>query len=244
MDALASTADLPAVPLHVAIIMDGNGRWAKARGLTRVAGHKRGAESVRVAIDSAIRFRVRYLTLFSFSSENWKRPKDEVAELMRLLRFYLENEIDFLMERAVRLRVIGQRGQLGDNLVALIEKAERVTAHNARLNLIVALNYGARQELADACRRIAAGVAAGRLALNEIDEAAVGRALYTHDIPDPDILIRTSGEMRISNFLLWQCAYAELVFIDTLWPDFSSADFAQAVKEFQSRERRYGAAGA
>jgi undecaprenyl diphosphate synthase len=243
MDAAASTADLPATPLHVAIIMDGNGRWAKSRGLKRVAGHKQGAESVRVAIDSAIRFGVRYLTLFSFSSENWKRPQTEVSELMQLLRFYLENEIDFLMERSVRLRVIGQRQRLGQKLVSLVTDVERRTEQNRRMTLVVALNYGARQEIADACRQVATQVAAGEIAVRDVDETVIGDALYTRDIPDPDILIRTSGELRISNFLLWQCAYTELVFIDTLWPDFSQADFAFAIEEFQGRERRYGASG-
>lgn len=231
------------MPVHVAIIMDGNGRWAKARGLPRVAGHKRGAEAVRRTITAAGELGVRYLTLYGFSSENWKRPADEVDDLMGLLRHYLRGEIAELHRNGVRLRVIGDRARLAPDIVALIENAEAMTGANTGLNLIVALSYGARAEITDAVRRIAESAAAGKTAPSSIDEETVTRALWTADIPDPDLVIRSSGEKRLSNFLLWQSAYAELVFVDTLWPDFGKDDLLAAVGEFQRRERRYGAAG-
>lgn len=230
-------------PTHVAIIMDGNGRWAKARGLPRTAGHKQGAESVRVAVESAMDLGVRYLTLFGFSSENWKRPQPEITDLMGLLRLYLRNEVKFLKKNNVRLRVIGDRNKLSDDIRTLIEKAEAETAGNTALDLTIALSYGSRDEIVTAARRLAEDVAAGRLALDAIDEAALAGRLFTADLPDPDLLIRTSGEQRVSNFLLWQLAYAEMVFLDTLWPDFSDAIFREAVAEFGGRERRYGTAG-
>lgn len=236
--------DLPPPPVHVAIIMDGNGRWARARGLPRTAGHKRGANAVKVAVESATRTGVRYLTLFGFSSENWKRPQDEVRDLMGLLRYYLQNEIAFLQEHNVRLRVIGDRERLASDIVELIETCERQTRMNSGLTLIMALSYGGRAEIVAAARRLAEKAMAGLIDPVNIDEAVLAGHLYTVDIPDPDVLIRTSGEKRISNFLLWQLAYAELVFVDTLWPDFSREDFASALREFHRRERRYGAAPA
>jgi len=229
-------------PIHVAIIMDGNGRWAKARGLPRVAGHKRGAEAVRRTVTGAAELGIKYLTLYGFSSENWKRPAAEIDDLMALLRLYLVKEIDELNRQGVRLRVIGQRSRLQPDIVQLIEEAEGRTVGNRRLGLTVALSYGGRAEIADAARRIALEVRAGRLDPQAVDEALFERFLYTSGIPDPDLLIRTSGEKRISNFLLWQCAYAELVFLDRLWPDFTRDDLEGAIMEYHGRDRRYGAA--
>lgn len=233
-----------APPTHVAIIMDGNGRWALNRGLPRTAGHRRGAEAVRTAVRTAAKLGIPYLTLYGFSSENWKRPVSEVNDLMGLLRYYLRSEIAELHKEGVRLRVIGERERLEPDIVAMIEDAERRTAGNRRLTLTVALSYGGRTEITAAARRLAADVANGRLKPEEIDEAAFAARLFTADMPDPDLLIRTSGEKRISNFLLWQLAYAEFVFVDTLWPDFSESDFETAIREYQGRERRYGATGA
>jgi undecaprenyl diphosphate synthase len=241
MEALPASAE-PKPPVHVAIIMDGNGRWAKARGLPRVAGHKRGAEAVRRTVTGAAELGVQYLTLYGFSSENWKRPPAEIDDLMGLLRLYLNNEIEELDRKGVRLRVIGQRSRLQPDIVRLIEGAERRTAANRKLNLIVALSYGGRAEIADAARCIAEGVSAGRIDPAAVDEDLFERFLYTADIPDPDLLIRTSGEKRISNFLLWQCAYAELVFLERLWPDFTRDDLESAITEYHGRDRRYGAA--
>ncbi|MEO5375127.1 MAG: isoprenyl transferase [Alphaproteobacteria bacterium] len=221
--------------------MDGNGRWAQARGLPRVMGHKRGAEAVRTVVRAASDLGIRYLTLFGFSTENWRRPLGEVSDLMGLLRLYLRNEVAELHRNGVRLRIIGERGRLADDIVALIQDAERLTDANRVLTLTVALSYGGRQEILQAVRHLAAEVAAGRLTPENIDEAALGARLFTADMPDPDLLIRTSGEKRISNFLLWQSAYTELVFTDTLWPDFSRQDLEQAIGEFSRRERRYGA---
>ncbi len=228
-------------PNHVAIIMDGNGRWARARGLPNIEGHRQGAEAVRAATEAAIRNSIRYLTLYGFSSENWNRPRGEVDSLMGLLRRYLRGEISELHKNGIRLRVIGDRTQLSDEIVRLIEKSEEQTAKNTELDLILALSYGGRDEITEAARRLSKKVLAGELTPDSItgDEFAI--CLETADIPDPDLLIRTSGEKRISNFLLWQLAYAEFVFLDTLWPEFSGQHFKQALSEFWSRERRYGA---
>lgn len=230
-------------PRHVAIIMDGNGRWARSRGLPRAAGHKRGAEAVRRAVEGAVELGIGYLTLYGFSSENWKRPAEEVNDLMGLLRHYLRSEIAELHARNVRIRFIGERAQLAPDIVALIGQAEQQTHNNTALNLIVALNYGGRGEITTAARRVAEDVAAGRRRPEDIDDAVFQSHLSTAGVPDPDVVIRTSGEKRLSNFLLWQSAYAELVFIDTLWPDFGKQDFENALHEFHRRERRYGAAG-
>jgi len=243
MATLPLESDRHEIPDHVAIIMDGNGRWAKARGLPRVAGHKKGAESVRTAIKSAITLGVSYLTLYGFSSENWNRPEDEVKDLMGLLRFYLKSEIADLHKEGVRLRVIGDRSRLAGDIVAMIENAETMTADNVRLTLVIALSYGGRAEIASAVRAIAVEVAKGRLSPSDIDENIIADQLYTSGIPDPDLLIRTSGEQRVSNFLLWQMAYTEFVFIETLWPDFGHEEFERAVHEYHGRERRYGATG-
>ena len=231
------------IPRHVAIIMDGNGRWAKARGLPRTIGHREGAEALRRAVRAAAEFGVGYLTVFGFSSENWKRPPEEVTDLMGLLRLYLRKEIAEIDENGVRLRVIGDRDRLSEDIIQLIEDAERRTARNTRLNLTVALSYGGRAEIVRAARQLANAVRAGSLDPDDIDEGALQRHLFTADIPDPDLVIRTSGEKRISNFLLWQCAYAEYVFMDKLWPDFAGEDLKLAITEFGGRKRRYGAAG-
>jgi undecaprenyl diphosphate synthase len=242
MEALSSSAGAPP-PLHVAIIMDGNGRWAKARGLPRTIGHQRGADAVRRTVRGAVELGISYLTLFGFSSENWKRSAAEIDDLMALLRFYLRSETAELDRNGVRIRVIGDRTRLPDDIVTLIDDAEGRTRRNARLNLTVALSYGGRSEIALAARRLAQAVHAGELAVEDVDEAAFARRLLTVDIPDPDVVIRTSGEKRISNFLLWQSAYAELIFFDRLWPDFTRDDLESAIHEFHRRDRRYGAAG-
>jgi undecaprenyl diphosphate synthase len=226
----------------VAIIMDGNRRWARARGMPPVFGHRQGAEAVRRSVEGCIGIGIRYLTLYAFSSENWGRPVVEVGELMNLLRLYLRREIDSLDRNGVRVRVIGEREALATDIRRLIDDAEQRTRDNARLDLIVALNYGARAELVRACRKLAAEVKAGRLEPGAIDDARLAAALDTAGTPDPDLLIRTSGEQRISNFLLWQLAYTEMVFLPVRWPDFDEEHLRAAVAEYARRERRYGAA--
>jgi undecaprenyl diphosphate synthase len=238
MDTLGSPLPPPA---HVAIIMDGNGRWAKARGLPRVAGHRRGGEAVRRAVTAAAELGISYLTLFGFSSENWKRPAHEVDDLMTLLRHYLRGEVAELHRNNVRVRVIGDRLRLAPDIVTLIDNTETLTAGNTGLRLSVALSYGGRAEIAGAARRIAEAAMVGQLRPDQIDETVFARYLLTADMPDPDLVIRTSGEQRLSNFLLWQTAYSEFVFIDTLWPDFTKTDLERALSEFRGRERRYGA---
>ncbi len=229
-------------PVHVAIIMDGNGRWANARGLPRTAGHKRGAEAARRAVKGALSMGVSYLTLYGFSAENWKRPATEVDDLMGLLRWYLHSQIAEMVKEGIRLRVIGDRARLSLELKDLIAEAEAVTADNRRLNLTMAISYGGRQEIVAATRRLVERVLENGLAPDEIDESVFEAELDTAGLPDPDLILRTSGEQRISNFLIWQSAYSELVFVDKLWPDFGEADLAAAIQEFQSRDRRYGAA--
>jgi len=241
MDDARFTPD-PVSPRHVAIIMDGNGRWANARGLPRTLGHRQGAEAVRRCVAGALEMRIPFLTLFGFSSENWRRPMTEVEDLMGLLRRYLKSEIAEFHKNGIRLRVIGERGRLPRDIVRLIEDAEDRTAENEDLDLVMAISYGARQEIASAARELAQAVAAGELTPEDIDEETFSAGLLTAGIPDPDLLIRTSGEQRLSNFLLWQSAYSELVFVDKLWPDFDKSDLAAAVAEFRQRERRYGAA--
>ena len=230
-------------PLHLAIIMDGNGRWAQARGLPRIEGHRHGAKSVRTAIECSVKYGIRYLTLYSFSSENWNRPQNEVEDLMGLLRRYLRSEIAELQQNGIRLRVIGNRGELSPDIVALIEESENCTAGNRALDLTIAVSYGGRSEITAAAKRLAKKVYHGALDPTQITEDMFSGQLDTRDIPDPDLLIRTSGEQRVSNFLLWQLAYSELIFIDTLWPDFSERDFRTALSEFEKRERRFGASG-
>ena len=231
----------PAPPRHIAIIMDGNGRWAKARGLPRFAGHQRGADSVREVVQSCRELGVSYLTLYAFSSENWKRPASEVDDLMGLLRVYLRREMDELHRNDIRVRFIGDRSRLAPDIIDLLARYERTTGQNTSMTLIVALNYGSHNEIVDACRRLAGEVEAGKRRASEIDAALFANYLQTADIPDPDLLIRTSGEQRLSNFLLWQSAYSELVFVNTLWPDFGRKSLEDAIDEFHRRDRRYGA---
>jgi undecaprenyl diphosphate synthase len=237
-----SAAGAPrSMPRHVVIIMDGNGRWAQARGLPRIAGHRRGAEAVRRTVSGAVELGIPYLTLFGFSSENWKRPSGEIYDLMGLLRHYLLAEIAELHRNGIRLKVIGEVDRLAPDIVQMIERAEALTRGNSAITLTIALSYGGRAEIVAAVRAIAAQAAAGSMAVGAIDEECIARHLFTLDLPDPDLLIRTSGEQRISNFLLWQCAYSELVFTKTLWPDFGKGDLEQAIGEYCGRERRYGA---
>jgi undecaprenyl diphosphate synthase len=240
---LPAAADLTPGPHHVAIIMDGNGRWAKARGLPRVAGHRRGADAVRRVVRGAGELGIPVLTLFAFSTENWTRPADEVNDLMGLLRHYLRNELEELHKNGARLRVIGNRDGLAADIVRDIDEAQKMTQANARIDVNICINYGARDEILQATRSLARRVAAGELAADGIDEARFEQELLTAGVPDPDLLIRTSGEQRISNFLLWQCAYSELVFVDTLWPDFGKDHLERAIAEFRRRERRYGGVG-
>jgi undecaprenyl diphosphate synthase len=228
-------------PAHVAIIMDGNGRWAQARGLPRFEGHRRGVDAVRRAVRSAIAHDVRYLTIYSFSSENWRRPPDEVAMLMGLLKRFIRNDLAELNRNDVRVRIIGERGNLAPDIAPLLVEAESLTKNNRGLTLTVAFNYGGRQEIVEAARRLAIEVRDGRVDANAIGIEDFAERLDTAGLPDPDLIIRTSGEMRLSNFLLWQAAYAELVFLPILWPDFDDAAFVSALDQYASRERRFGA---
>jgi undecaprenyl diphosphate synthase len=230
------------LPRHIAIIMDGNGRWARARGLPRIAGHRHGSEAARRIVTAAAEIGIPYLTLFGFSSENWRRPTDEIHDLMALLRYYLRGEVAALHKNGVRLKVIGQRARLDRDIVALIEEAEALTRDNIAIQLTIALSYGGRAEIVAAARVLAEQAASGRLDPAEVTEEVLADQLFTAGLPDPDLLIRTSGEQRISNFLLWQCAYSELVFTKTLWPDFSRHDLEQAIHEYRNRDRRYGVA--
>ncbi len=226
--------------LHVEIIMDGNGRWAASRGLPRFEGHRRGVEALRRAVRAASELGVRYLTVYSFSSENWARPPQEIADLMGLLKLFIRSDLHRLDEAGVRVRVIGERDNLKPEIVSLLEEAENRTRRNNKLDLIVAFNYGSRQEIVEAARALARDVAAGRLDPDAIDEAAFAARLWTAGTPDPDFIIRTSGEMRLSNFLMWQSAYTELVFLPIYWPDFDRAAFEEAIASFRLRERRFG----
>ncbi len=232
------------VPRHVGIIMDGNGRWAAARGLPRALGHKAGAEAARRTIEAAGEAGIGWLTLFAFSSENWRRPADEVQDLTLLLRHYLSHEVSRLVKEGVRLRVIGERERFGPDLLRAILRAEEATEGGTRLNLNVALSYGGRAEIVTAAREIARRAAAGRLDPESVDEECFGSFLGTAGMPDPDLIIRTSGEQRLSNFLLWQSAYAEFVFQDVLWPDYGASHLAAACGEYARRDRRYGARAA
>jgi undecaprenyl diphosphate synthase len=229
------------VPRHIAIIMDGNRRWAEARGLPVALGHKAGAEAARRAVEAAAQNGVGWLTLFAFSSENWTRPPDEVTALTGLLRHYLRSEVASLAKEGVRLRVIGDRARFGPEVGREIERAEALTAGGTRLNLNMALSYGSRAEIVAAARAVAEAVRNGTLDPAALDEEAFAARLFTHGMPDPDLIIRTSGEQRLSNFLLWQAAYAEFVFLDVLWPDFGAPHMAEAIADYARRERRYGA---
>ena len=228
------------VPRHVAIIMDGNGRWAAARGLPRVEGHRRGVEALRKTVRAASELGISVLTIFSFSSENWSRPPSEIRDLLTLLRRFIRNDLFDLHKSNVHVRVIGQRDGLAADIRGLLEEAEELTKHNDGLMLVVAFNYGARQEIARAARRLALEVLAGRLAADEITPELLARHLDEPDLPDPDVIIRTSGEQRLSNFLLWQAAYSELVFVPINWPDFDRAALEGAIAEYRRRERRFG----
>src|SRR5215212_220619 len=220
--------------------MDGNGRWAQQRSLPRAAGHKAGAEAVRRALQAAADNGVEVLTLYAFSSENWRRSTEEITDLTGLMRFYLERELNTLMKEGVRLRLIGDYSAFGPDLTDRLERALERTNDNSRLTLVVALNYGSQQEIVAAARTLAQRVGAGELKAEDIDERTIAAELQTHDLPELDLLIRTSGEVRLSNFLLWQAAYAELLFLDTLWPDFDEQAFADALAQFSRRQRRFG----
>lgn len=231
-----------AVPTHVAIIMDGNGRWAKKQNLLRIEGHKKGAKSVKEVLEGCKELGIKYLTLYAFSSENWNRPQDEVKGLMELLELYIGKELKTLHKRNIKLSVIGNRKKLWPQVKRQLEQAEQLTRNNTALNLTIALSYGSREELVEATKHIAQKIKQGDLKIEDINESCINKHLYSHTLPDPDLLIRTSGEQRISNFLLWQSAYTELYFTETLWPDFTKNDFIEAVNEYKKRERRYGLA--
>ncbi|MET3925178.1 isoprenyl transferase [Devosia sp. 2618] len=232
------------IPTHLGVIMDGNGRWAKARGKRRTEGHIEGVKSLRNLVELCINYGVAHLTVFSFSSENWTRPKDEISFIFNLLRRFVASDLQRLIRNNVRVRIIGSREGLEASLVRLIDDVEAKTAKNTGLVLIVAFNYGGKAEIADATRKIAREVAAGRLSPDSITEDTIASALYTAGLPDPDLIIRTSGEQRISNFLLWQAAYAEFIFVDEYWPDFDEASFVRVLETFSMRDRRFGGIGA
>jgi undecaprenyl diphosphate synthase len=231
------------IPRHVAIIMDGNGRWARERGLPRIEGHRRGAESVRQVVRACGELGIEYLTLYAFSIENWNRPKAEVSALMRLLEFYLKQEIVELNKNNVRLAAIGRVHELPQSAQRQLEKSMEALKKNTGLTLVLALSYGGRAEIVDAMRSIAREVKAGRLDVADVDEKVISRHLYTRSIPDPDLLIRTSGEMRVSNFLLWQISYAEIYVTETLWPDFRKVELLKALEDYSKRNRRFGLVG-
>jgi undecaprenyl diphosphate synthase len=232
------------VARHVAIIMDGNGRWAAERGLPRVEGHRQGVESVRRTVQAAMEFGVSHLTLFSFSSENWSRPKEEIHDLFGLLRRFVRRDLAELHKNGIKIRVIGARDGLEGDILHMLDDAVELTKDNTALNLTIAFNYGARDEIARAAERIAEDVKAGTIAPSDITQDLFGSYLDTAGLPDPDLLIRTSGELRLSNFLLWQLAYAEFVFVDVYWPDFSKELFEAAIAEYQRRNRRFGGTSA
>lgn len=233
----------PAVPLprHIAIIMDGNRRWALENGVTRLAGHKKGIEAARKCVEAALEEGIEFLTLYAFSSENWKRPKEEVDSLMGLLRLYVASELKRMAESDVRVRFIGRRDNLPSDIKDLLGKAERATAGNSKLTVTMAINYGSHGEILDAVKKLGNKIKTGELNPDELTEGDLAKALETFEEPDPDMVIRTGGEKRLSNFLLWQSAYSELVFIDSYWPDFNGKTLKAAIEEFQSRERRFGA---
>lgn len=232
--------DRSRVPRHVAIIMDGNGRWAQARGLPRVEGHRQGANSVENALECCAELGIPYLTLYCFSNENWKRPKDELSFLMGLLKTYLNQQTPRLIKNGIRLVVLGRREGLAPDVLAVMDRAIEKCQHGSKQTLCLAINYGSRQEIVDAMRTIAQQVADGELAPGAIDESTITEALYTRGIPDPDLLIRTSGELRISNFLLWQISYSELWVTPKAWPEFGKSDLIEAVRDYARRDRRFG----
>ncbi len=235
-----ATSDGFEVPRHVAIIMDGNGRWAAARGLPRVEGHRRGVVALRKTVRAAHDLGISVLTIFSFSAENWSRPQSEIRDLLSLLRRFIRNDLADLHKSNVRVRVIGEREDLSPDICDLLQEAEDLTRNNDGLTLVVAFNYGARQEIARAARRVAAEVAKGRLSADDVTPELLARHLDAPDMPDPDVIIRTSGEQRLSNFLMWQAAYSELIFVPINWPDFDQAALEAAIAEYRRRERRFG----
>ncbi|MEO5807190.1 isoprenyl transferase [Devosia sp.] len=244
MDPAVTAANAPGaalrIPVHLGVIMDGNGRWAKARGKLRTEGHIEGVKALRNVVELCINYGIANLTVFSFSSENWTRPKDEIAFIFNLLRRFVASDLQRLIRNNVKVRIIGSRTGLEASLIRLIDDVEAKTAANTGLTLIVAFNYGAKAEITDATRQIARAVAAGTLSPDDITEATIERELYTAGLPDPDLIIRTSGEQRISNFLLWQAAYAEFVFVDENWPDFDEASFVRVLQTYTRRDRRFG----
>ncbi len=240
---ISAAASNQRLPAHIAIIMDGNGRWAKAQGLPRTAGHKKGAESLRRVMDACRSAGIRYLTVYAFSSENWKRPADEINDLMQLLQHYLRQEMQTLHENNVRLRFIGDLSQLDSTIREQVDDAVQQTAKNSAFNLTIALSYGGRQEILRAIQKLVADVESGKRKAKDLSEQVFTEALDTAGLPEPDLLIRTGGEQRISNFLLWQSAYTEFYFTDALWPDFDAKHFTQALEDYATRERRYGNTG-
>ena len=235
----ADTAQLR-VPRHLAVTMDGNGRWAKMRGKPRTDGHRAGIDALRRLVEYCIRYSIDYVTVFSFSSENWSRPADEVNFIFGLLKRFVASDLQKLAENNVRIRISGSREGLEPNILQLIDKAEEETANNAGLNLIVAFNYGGKAELVNAARTLAKAVRDGVMDVNDITESSISEALYLNDVPEPEVVLRTSGEQRFSNFLLWQAAYSELIFIDEYWPDFNEESFLRVLEDFTRRERRFG----
>lgn len=228
------------IPKHLAIIMDGNGRWAQKRGMPRTLGHKQGVEAVRETVKAARDLGVQYLTLYSFSSENWSRPQEEISELFGLLRMFIRRDLADLHKNNVRVKIIGREENVPEDILNLLDEAQNLTRDNTGQTLIIAFNYGGRDEITDAVKRISANIIEGKLNIDEITNETISDNLDTHDIPDPDLLIRTSGEVRLSNFLLWQLAYSEMVFVDRLWPDFNRDDLEDAIREYQGRTRRFG----
>ncbi len=229
-----------AIPRHVAIIMDGNGRWAQDRGLSRIEGHRQGLEAVRAVIRAAHELGIEFVTLYAFSLENWNRPEDEVGELMRLLEHYMESELDEVMRNGIRVRSIGRRDRLPKSVLEKLENAEEKTRENREMHLVFALSYGGRQEIVDAVRQLLRDAENGKIDPEALDEKTFAEYLYDPEIPDPDLLIRTGGESRVSNFLLWQIAYTEIFVTDVRWPDFRKNHLVEALRDYEGRERRYG----
>jgi len=238
-----SDIDPTKLPEHVAIIMDGNGRWAKKRGMTRVMGHQQGAEAVREIVKTSREIGIKWLTLYAFSEENWRRPKTEIMALMRLLKRFLKSELEEMLEKGIQLRTIGRTQKIPDNIRKVLMGTVEKTSSNSDMVLTLALSYGGRQEIVDTLSKISKKVETGAISSGDISEKLFSDFLYTSDMPDPDLLIRTSGEHRISNFLLWQIAYSELYITETLWPDFDKNEYLAAIRDFQKRERRFGATG-